>query len=75
MRNELKVLEETGCYADFTMPSAPDPTQTRIINRIYYARGTSEPKSHDVGVPATVKGNADGNANKLLLVQGPLSNT
>ena len=30
--NELDVLRETGCYADFTLPSAPSPTQTRKIN-------------------------------------------
>jgi hypothetical protein len=35
--NELQVLRETGCYADFTMPSAPDITQPNIINSIYYA--------------------------------------
>src|SRR5262249_29245651 len=38
--DELTILRETGCYCDFTMPSAPDhPTQTRQINSIYYAIG------------------------------------
>src|SRR5207237_827951 len=37
VNNELDVLRETGCYADFTMPSAPHPTQTRKHNSIYYA--------------------------------------
>jgi hypothetical protein len=36
--DELDVLRETGCYADFTFPSAPDPTQPRTINRIYHER-------------------------------------
>ncbi len=80
--NELSVLRETGCYADFTMPSAPDPTQTRIINRLYYARGGSTPKAHDSGIPVQVKrgasslrGAANGltrDTDELLLVQGPL---
>src|SRR5690606_38978244 len=35
---ELTVLLKTGCYADFTMPSAPSNTQTRTINSIYYAQ-------------------------------------
>ncbi len=80
--NELSVLRETGCFGDFTMPSAPDPTQTRIINRLYYARGGDTPKSHDTGTPATVKPAANrppvtvhaatGNREELLLVQGPL---
>jgi hypothetical protein len=72
---ELRVLKETGCYADFTMPSAPDPTQTRIINSIYYAQDTPAPKSHDTGIPARAQGNGTTEShrgNELLLVQGPL---
>jgi hypothetical protein len=38
VNNELSVLMETGCYADFTMPSAPAPCQTSTINSIYYAQ-------------------------------------
>lgn len=34
--NELEILRETGCYADFTMPSAPDVTQFPVVNSIYY---------------------------------------
>ncbi len=68
--NELAVLQETGCYADFTMPSAPHPTQTRTINSIYYARGTAKPKSHDTGTPAQTGRKPD--ENEFLLVQGPL---
>jgi hypothetical protein len=33
--NELAILRETGCYADLTMPSAPDRTQVPVINSIY----------------------------------------
>lgn len=32
---ELQILAETGCYADFTLPSAPDETQVPVINQIY----------------------------------------
>jgi hypothetical protein len=32
---EMQILAETGCYADFTLPSAPDPAQTAKINSIY----------------------------------------
>src|SRR5262249_33803104 len=35
VNNELRILRETGCYADFTMPSAPSATQTRKINSLY----------------------------------------
>jgi hypothetical protein len=71
VNNELEVLRETGCYADFTMPSAPDPsTQTRKINSIYYARGNPQrAKSHDWGIDVG-KGPIPEQA--LLLIQGPL---
>jgi len=71
VNDEIDVLRATGCYADFTMPSAPSDTQTKTINSIYYAfNQPGRPKSHDIGVPARV-GTApphDG----LLLIQGPL---
>jgi hypothetical protein len=68
--NELEVLRRTGCYADFTLPSAPDSTQTRKINSIYYAVGDADRrKSHDRGVDV---GLAPAPADGLLLIQGPL---
>jgi hypothetical protein len=68
--NELEVLRETGCYADFTMPSAPSPTQTKKINSIYYSQGApGHRKSHNWGTD--VDGTPPPNQ-ALLLVQGPL---
>lgn len=32
---EMEILAETGCYADLTLPCAPDPGQVRKINAIY----------------------------------------
>ena len=70
MNNELDILRKTGCYADFTLPSAPSPTQTRKINSIYYAKDNPhEPKSHDRGVDV---GTAPPPDNSLMLIQGPL---
>jgi hypothetical protein len=67
---ELDILRETGCYADFTMPSAPSQTQTRKINSIYYACDDPvRPKSHDWGVDVGVEPQP---ANSLVMVQGPL---
>jgi hypothetical protein len=74
VNEELSTLKASGCFADFTMPSAPDPTQTRIINQLYYAADTPRPKSHDQGVRAHVHANG-GQAvrdDSLLLIQGPL---
>lgn len=71
VNNELDVLRETGCYADFTLPAAPSPAQTTTVNSIYYATDDPErPKSHDSGVPARV-GHAPPD-DTLLMIQGPL---
>jgi hypothetical protein len=67
---ELKVLADTGCYADFTYPSAPHPTQPPVMNTIYYAAGDpARPRSHWTGIDARYgRAGRDG----LLLVTGPL---
>ncbi|HVN32092.1 MAG TPA: hypothetical protein VMT45_08890 [Thermoanaerobaculaceae bacterium] len=33
--DEMQILAETGCFADLTLPSAPDVAQTAKINSIY----------------------------------------
>ena len=69
VNDEINILRDTGCYADFTMPSAPSDTQTRKVNGIYYAVDNPiRPKSHDTGIDAAVGVRGEG----LLLVQGPL---
>lgn len=70
VNNELIVLREEGCYADFTFPAAPDPCQTSTINKIYYAKDDpAQPKSHDTGVRVKVGGQPWGD---LMIIQGPL---
>lgn len=32
---EMQILRDTGCYADFTLPSAPDRSQVPRLNAIY----------------------------------------
>ncbi len=68
---ELTVLKETGCYADFTLPSAPDETQTSKINSLYFARDVpGKFKPHDGGRDAEA-GYWDEKG--LLIIQGPLA--
>lgn len=68
--NELSVLRRTGCYADFTMPSAPGSCQTRKINSIYYAAGDPQRRmAHDTGFDV---GESPAPEDALLLIQGPL---
>ena len=70
LNNELILLRELGCYADFTLPSAPSDTQTSTINSIYYATDDpQQPKSHDSGVAVAVGGKPVGD---LMIIQGPL---
>jgi len=71
VNNELIILKETGCYADFTLPSAPSDTQTSKINSIYYAKDDPEkPKSHNTGIDVT-SGKKPGE--DLMIIQGPLA--
>jgi len=56
VNEELGVLAETGCYADFTFPSAPSPTQPRMVNAIYRATDTpGHPRAHDRGERARLR--------------------
>jgi hypothetical protein len=69
VNDELTILQELGCWGDFTMPSA-NQCQTRKINSIYYAEGdANRPKSHDWGRDSAV-----GTTNQpgMWLMQGPL---
>ena len=71
VNNELKVLGECGCYADFTLPSAPSDTQTKKINSIYYAtNNTNKSKSHNTGIDVEVGKRSSGD---LMIMQGPLA--
>lgn len=71
VNNELQILRDMGCYADFTLPSAPSDTQTSTVNSIYYATDDPDkPKSHDTGVRVRVGGQREGD---LMIIQGPLS--
>jgi hypothetical protein len=70
VNNELEILQETGCFADFTFPSAPSPTQPPTINSIYYAWDhPGRPRSADHGLAI---GSAPMPEKSLLLIQGPL---
>jgi hypothetical protein len=69
LNNEITLLHDLGCYADFTMPSGASQTQARLINTIYWAvDDPGKPKSYDTGVPVTPGGTAAGD---LLMIPGP----
>lgn len=68
---ELEVLFATGCYADFTFPSAPDETQPKIVNQIYWPNGDPQrARSHETGTRARVGATMK---DRILMIQGPLA--
>ena len=66
--DELQVLQRAGCYADFTMPSAPHPTQSKSINGIYYSAADAIQPLENGHLSAVNTPKRRG----LLMVQGPL---
>ncbi len=68
---EIALLRDLGCYADFTMPSLPSPTQGRVVNQIYWCTNNfgNRPRSFDRGIEATVGGGRRGD---LLMMTGPV---
>jgi hypothetical protein len=71
VNDEITVLADEGCYADFTFPALLHTAQPRQCNSIFYAHDDPlRPKSHDSGPPVTVGGSPSGH---LMIIQGPLS--
>ena len=69
VKGELQLLRDLGCYADFTMPSFPSGTQSRIVNQVYWTTGDpARPRGFDSGVEATPGGGVQGD---LLMITGP----
>jgi hypothetical protein len=68
---ELPLLFEAGCYADFTFPSAPDETQPRIVNQIYWPVGDlGRRRAYERGERARV---GEVWRDRLLIIQGPIA--
>lgn len=68
--SEMQILRETGCYADLTLPSAPDETQVPVINQIYECgRPLTERMPHRRARPVEVFGKQP---QLPLIFQGPL---
>ena len=71
VNDEIKVLLNTGCYADMTLPSAPSPAQVDMVNCIYYATSNPEQATGHAHGPLVRRHGAapDGH---LMLITGPL---
>jgi hypothetical protein len=70
--NELQVLFDTGCYADFTWPAAPDECQPHIVNQIYWPLGDlGARRAYDHRWEPARVGHVQ--RDRLLFIQGPLA--
>lgn len=71
VNNEITILKEEGCYADFTFPAINTDAQPKKINSIYYALDDpNSAKSHNTGIDVKVLKPPAGD---LMIIQGPLS--
>jgi hypothetical protein len=68
VNEELKLLRELGCYADFTFPSVYDWAQPPLVNRIYAAKDDERPKSYAEAWPLTELDHSG----TLMIFEGPL---
>jgi hypothetical protein len=73
--NEIGILRESGCYADFTMPSAPSPTQSRLVNRIAYLADRPRHRAYADAIESTptTGGALRADGGRLLAIPGPLA--
>jgi hypothetical protein len=68
---ELPLLFETGCYADFTFPSAPDESQPGLVNQIYWPAGDlARRRAYEQGRRARV---GETFSDRVLMIEGPLA--
>jgi len=67
VNDEIKILKEMGCFADFTFPSL-GKTQPAMVNTFYYVKDDLErPKSYNWGRQVRVGGRPWGD---LMMIQG-----
>jgi hypothetical protein len=69
INNELDILVNLGCYADFTFPALYE-SQPAMVNKIFYAKGkNNNAKSYDRGEEVFV---GSLQKDRLMIIQGPL---
>jgi hypothetical protein len=66
----MEILARTGCYADMTLPSAPDQSQVAVINQIYECgHSLEQPVPHRDGIRLGSRGREP---QLPVIIQGPL---
>lgn len=69
--NEISLLQELGCYGDFTFPALFSVAQPSCVNAIYYCKDDESKKSYDTGRPSKVGVSAQ--SDEFMIFQGALS--
>ncbi len=71
VNDEISILLDLGCYADFTFPALTQTAQPSLVNKIYYATDDPEmPKSHDKGEISHV--GIETTDDMLMIFEGPM---
>ncbi len=71
VNDEISILLEEGCYADFTYPALEQPMQPKLVNKIFYAVDDPQrQKSHNSGVQSRV--GLKVGSDQLMIFQGSL---
>jgi len=74
IEGELGILRATGCYADFTFPSAPHPTQPTSVNQVGYLSEVGGTCDVSHVLPASAKtSDFVTRPENLLTVHGPIA--
>ncbi len=69
--DEISILLDLGCYADFTFPALGQTAQPSLVNKIYYAfDNPNEPKSYDTGTLSRV--GLTPTTEQLMIMEGPM---
>lgn len=66
--NELKILQDAGCYADFTFSTVGTSCQPSMVNTLYQATESDASLSHRTGEPLRVGSPVDG----FVIFGGPI---
>lgn len=71
VNNEINVLKEMGCFADFTFPALYSVSQPSTINSIYYVPSNGLGKSYNTGREARV--GVKETDHEFMIVEGPMT--
>ena len=69
--NEIEILKEFGCYADFTFPALFSPAQPKYVNKISYTTIANVRKSYNKGRTSEV--GVKEKESEFMIMQGPLA--